>query len=312
MLNLSGRTFRVKPTAVTPYFDKVQFWLKRPLDHATKAELGRLVGGLYVSRRRAARFDSSFIQRIELKQPSEEALRWVASRDDAYINRAEITLDYCFNNGAERDDAFDHLDRHLVRGWHGRRQLIKKFNSDNGRLRKGGQTRYDAGRSAPNLIAFYKEGFSRITGELNCLHFEWRANGGKALRSAGISSPSDLVGFDYRRFWLPRLKLFEVEPIKLGRLLRKNGWRSRPAIESRVKLERRLGSIVINGSSTIQELVDQYRVYPVRRILKPISTRDWLPKGSLSREDLKFVAGAGGYRGNGRSSAYIRGEGLAA
>jgi hypothetical protein len=237
-------------------------------------------------------------------------LRWVASRDDAYINRAEITLDYCFNNGAERDDAFDHLDRHIVRGWHGRRQLIKKFNSDKGRLRKGGQTRYDAGRSAPNLLAFYKESFSRITGELNCLHFEWRANGGKALRSAGISSPSDLVGFDYRRFWLPRLKLFEVEPIKLGRLLRKNGWRSRPTIENRVKLENRLGSVVINGSSTIQELVDQYRAYPVRRILKPISTQAWLP-GKLRELSTDFVGRSGGYRGNGHSSAYIRDKDVA-
>ena len=115
-------------------------------------------------------------------------MAWVASRSDAFINQAEIALDYCFDIGADRDDAADFLDQRLIRRWHGKLQLIKKLYTDwQGRTRLSAQSRYDAGRWAPNSLVLYKEEeFSRITGELNCLHIEWRLCGGRALRSAGI------------------------------------------------------------------------------------------------------------------------------
>jgi len=219
MLLLPGRTFSVKPSAVHAYFDKIQFWLRQPLDRALQNQLRQAVGHLHVEDGRA-RFDPKLVQRGELKQPSEEALHWVANRDDACVNIAEMALDFVFDNAGDTDDAYDFLDHHLVRDWHGAKQAIRKHDND----QRG--TRYDAGRWAPNLIGLYREkDCCRVTGELYCLHLEWRANGAPALRRAGLKTSSDLVGFDHAKFWRRRLKLFEPpSPERLGRLVR-NGRR---------------------------------------------------------------------------------------
>jgi hypothetical protein len=38
-------------------------------------------------------------------------------------------------------------------------------------------SRYDPSRAAPQRIVVYSEKNSRVTGELNCLHLEWRLKG---------------------------------------------------------------------------------------------------------------------------------------
>ncbi len=110
-----------KPSATYAYFDKVQFWVRTPLNDATLGELrsecGR--GGLYVENR-PARFDARYRQRLELKQPNRTTMEWIARRDDALINGAEVAVDYVFKSSADRDDAWEFLDRHLVRSWHSR------------------------------------------------------------------------------------------------------------------------------------------------------------------------------------------------
>lgn len=110
--------------SVYGYFDKLQAWLQIP---ATKAELDELDrhcgrGGIYAENK-SARFGRRWRQRIELRQPSDMALRWIADRDDALINRAEMAVDIAFDNPADRDDARYWLDHHIVRRWHRETQL---------------------------------------------------------------------------------------------------------------------------------------------------------------------------------------------
>jgi hypothetical protein len=183
-----------EPIARYAYIDKIQFWVIDPLDQHTldllKAECGK--GGLFVTNKRA-RFDHRLRQRVQLRQPTENALRLLAQRNDVLINGVEIALDLIFKNWFERNRAIDFLHQHLVRPWHGKHQTIKvrrwQQAGDDGLI----QGRYDAGRSAPNMTVIYKEEVTRVTGELDCLHIEWRTKGVRATRAVGIKSASTLL-----------------------------------------------------------------------------------------------------------------------
>jgi hypothetical protein len=279
---------KIKPTGIYAYFDKIQFWVRSPLDRRTLAHLGRQCGrgGIHVDNR-SARFSAQYRQRIELRQPTAKALRWLARRDDALINRAEITVDYVFNNWADRDDAWAFLHRHLVRRWHGKKQEIRVYPAGGISSDKGGPggSRYDAGGSAPNKLVLYRESHTRVTGEVACLHLEWRAKGLKAVRAAGIKSGRDLLKFDHRQFWKKRLLLYSVEPERLGRLIRNraSGGRSRRSEikqtnRFRVNIDRRTGEVHVRARDTVQELIDQIGASSrVRRALVPISGETLLP-----------------------------------
>jgi hypothetical protein len=289
MIIIPRRTTPIKPTAREAYFDKVQFWVRTPLNDATLGELrsecGR--GGLYVENR-PARFDARYRQRLELKQPNRTTMEWIARRDDALINGAEVAVDYVFKSSADRDDAWEFLDRHLVRSWHhGKNQKISivKSHSDTDDNRSSG-TRYDAGRSAPNGIVLYKENHSRMTDEVNCLHLEWRLKGLKAVRRAGIKSGQDLLEFSHRQFWQKRLRLYDVDDRRrLGRLItnRAKGKKSRASkIEQtgryRVNIDGRTGEVHVRSCDTIQELLDKLRGIRSHRALVAISNEFLLPE----------------------------------
>jgi len=218
-----GRVAAIKPVSVHAYFDKIAFWVTKPLDISTKTKLRQHCGHVHIGNRRA-RFNRKFIQRIELKQPSESSLRAVAGLPSAYINQAEAALDLVFKSTRERDQGYEFLDYHLVRRWHGKRQQIRVVAGK-------AETRYDAGRYAANSIITYKENHSRVTGELDCIHIEWRAARRKAVRSIGITLARDAVRFDFHQFWQNRLLLFAAEPERIGRYLRnrRDGSRSRAA-----------------------------------------------------------------------------------
>jgi hypothetical protein len=214
-------------------------------------------------------------------------LQWLAQRHDALTNRAEIALDWVFKFRGHRDEVWEFLHRHLVRRWHGKKQEIRFYRpkaqtpvvADDGTV----GTRYDAGRWAPNVIASYREDHSRITGEVNCLHLEWRLTGVKAMRGAGIESGQDLLGFDHRQFWQKRLLLRNADQERLGRLIRNrvNGRKSR--ISSVKKsgdyfINSRTGGVYLRSRDTIQELIDEFgRTHRIHRALVPISNEVLLP-----------------------------------
>jgi hypothetical protein len=201
-----------KPRSVIPYFDKLQIWLQDPAADGdlVRAARGCGRGGLY-HEEKPARFDANFRQRIELRQPTEAGLLWVARHNDALMNRLEVALDYVFDCQSDRDTAFDFFHRYLVRRWHGKKQKIKLVRGcqkkHNGKRKASevvgeaeeAETRYDAARAANKTIS-YREGFSRATGELHCLHLEWHLNGVRSLRSAGIHSPEGRIAAGVLRF----------------------------------------------------------------------------------------------------------------
>jgi hypothetical protein len=140
------------------------------------------------------------------------------------------------------------------------------------------ETRYDAWR-APNKICFYRDKPCRLTGEIHCLHLEWHLNGLRAVRRAGIESGQDLVDFDHRSFWDPRLLLFDVDIERLGRLVRNQstGKKSR-ASGSNYFTDRRTGHTLMKSVDGIQELIDLYgSQLRVHRVLRRISNEALLP-----------------------------------
>ncbi len=256
---ISRGALPIKPNTIRCYFDRVAFWLPKPADHATfkKLKAGCGKGGIRVDDKHA-RF-GNFCQRIELRQPSEAALRILAHRRDALVNAVEFAADFIFDNPLVRDAALDFLHRSIVRKWHGRNQPISVNH---------GTTRYDAPRWARNKLVAYPEAHCRITGEVSAIiHLEWRSLAAHAVRQAGINAASDLLEFDHVKFWEDRLVFYDIDPERLGRLLRNaatNGKsRTSPTKELYpggwvVNLDRRAGHAMINGAGTIQEVIDRY------------------------------------------------------
>jgi hypothetical protein len=277
----------IEPAAIYAYFDKIQFWLLNPFDSKTLTWLRKQCGqgGLHVDNK-PAKFGARYRQRIELRQPSKEALSWLAERDDALINRVEIAVDYVFKSWAERDDFWLFLHRHSARRWHGKNQEIRliKSDSDAGDDVLGG-TRYDAGRWAPNGTVFYPEHHSRITGELHCLHLEWRLNRLKSVCAAGINSGGDLPAFNHRDFWKKRLLLYTVDPERLGRLNRNHllGKRNRGGPIGQIgRIDRQTGEVIVRAHHAVQELINTQRLYyRVHRALVSISNETLLPNSPV-------------------------------
>lgn len=261
------------PLSAVAYFDTVCAWLPRPARQAGLAELSLSCSHLHV-RTRSARFSKKYRQRIDLKQPTSEAIRWL-SRRSALINRVEVAVDYAFASAAERERAYDFLHQHATRRWHGQQQRV--FIHPGAR-----QTRYDAGRHSANSMVFYREPHSRMTGEVDVIHFEWRLNRLKAVCSAGISSARHMLTFDHRAFWQKRLRLLDVSEERLGRL-----WRNSASGRRRQKpdpQDARYGHLLIGCVRTehgwaVQDLIDEFRLpwFRLEYALQPLSIEAWLP-----------------------------------
>jgi hypothetical protein len=279
-----------EPIGIHPYFDKIQFWVREPLDQKVIGWLRKQCGkgGLAVANQ-SARFSARFRQRVELRQPSDQALRWLARRNDALINQAEITLDLVFKYRADVEEAWDFLHQHLARRWHGKNQGIRVVRSPQRGDDAGSEkSRYDAGRRAPNGLVLYDEDHSRVTGEPSCVHIEWRVRSLRAMRAAGIESGQDLPEFDHRAFWRKRLLLYAVDRRRLGRILRNRvtGKRRRtPEIHQSGQygydIERRTGGVWARSCETVQELIDDLKSLcriRIHRALLPIPNGSLLPE----------------------------------
>jgi len=279
-------------TSVYPYFDNLQVWLRRPIDRAKLKILRRQCRHLRV-RNKPTRFLGGYSQRLKFKGPGIGVLRWLASRDDALVNRIEISLDYVFDNWVDRTEAFEFMHHHFVRLWHGRRQQIRIRRASERykgweRVREIelGQTRYDTARRAPNCVGFCKEKHCRVTGELNNLHVEWRANGLKAVRATGIHRTADLLTFDHYEFWRRRLLLYKVDSERLGRMIRnkaKGTKRTKPEKTTSRRVmpfndDLRVGETIRIAYETAQQVAARFAPdLRVRRALTRIPNDAWLP-----------------------------------
>jgi hypothetical protein len=275
---------------VYSYVDKLTIWLKQPL---AKRQLAWLrgqcgTGGLHTLDQRA-RFDRSYVQRLQLNQPTHEAIQSLISLADSHLTYVEVALDWTFDDEEVRDAAFAFVVRHHVKRWH-RDQGIRFVK---------GVTRYTGPRSARTVLASYADRHCKISGELYCVHLEWRMRGVETLRRAGITCVADLLKLDHRRFWQDRLLMRDLHLRDLGRMynihVAGKGYRRGPWItfsgqnkQFAYDKDLRAGSLIVRALGSTQAVIDQYRKWfnvnqclcdiDVRHLLPPTHDYDYAPK----------------------------------
>jgi hypothetical protein len=286
------RTKNKPPTAIEKwdYFDKIAFWIPQlftePEVTFIKAQCGP--GGTDIDRpSHRARFDPRLIKRIETRQPGGDLLAFLATVDGLLLNMVEFTLDLIFDTEEDRDRAFDFIDRHHVKKAH------------RGNVRYFKETRYSDRRWAPSNFVAYRPAFAKTTGELHCLHLEWRVCGVEALRRIGIHGINDLIEFDARAHWQSWLRLRTFDFAQLGRTHSTGGLRKRSNETHRnsriitprkprtyitrrgfeYHTDRRLGQVLFRNAETVQGVIDaaNKRKIPVTRCLVEIDNSEWLP-----------------------------------
>lgn len=191
----------IRPDGIYAYIDRVHVWLKKPLPRAALDRLKRECPRLYEGDK-PKRWDARYLQQLQFPQPTEKLLRMLGKLDGIVFNYAEVALDWTFNSQFECYQADDFVRSYHVKLWHGE-QDIKVYYA----------TRYTGKRSAANKLVNYADKACRITGELHCLHLEWRFNGSRALQRAGINSVGDLLRLNHHEFWQQRLlmRVFDLK-----------------------------------------------------------------------------------------------------
>ncbi|QPC43880.1 hypothetical protein HW532_15000 [Kaustia mangrovi] len=282
VLNLFRRADGIQPTGVHAYFDKVTVWLKRPVNDSERTWLEGQCGsgGLHVQEG-PAHFNPALVQRLQLRQPTREALEWLAKRNDVHLNLVEWGLDWVFNNEGDRDEAWAFLCRYHVKSHH--RQQGVRFVA--------GNTRYTGPRRAPQVFVCYRDLPCRVTGELYCVHLEWRIKGAQTLRRLDLDSIDRVLRKGHRGFWLNQLTFYELVHDDLGR--RYHNWALRhrqhrpiyrPCIAEwpngfRYYLDRRAGGTLARALGSTQAVVDEYGSrFNIRRSLFSIDIGRLLPE----------------------------------
>jgi hypothetical protein len=155
---------------------------------------------------------------ISIELPPRKAVEYLATIDGVEQRLVEIALDTI----ARPDDCLNPwtaIGMCICQPQSGKREL----NSFTGKSTKpehewskgcmgasptlytGGRKKDENGRYIDrgryHHIAAYADLLCHATNEDNCIHVEWRYSGSKFLRSIGISSPADLLAFDFEAYW---------------------------------------------------------------------------------------------------------------
>jgi hypothetical protein len=265
----------VVPTAIYPYFDKLQLWLPQPLPKTELKRLRSYCGNLH-DWNKPAGFNPSFRQRLQLNQPKPDALRMLANLSGLHLNYLEVALDWIFDNEFECAEAFDFLGRYHVKKYH-RNQGIRYVE---------GTTRYTGPRGAPNMLAIYNDRHCKLTGEVFCCHLDWRICGNAALERAGIATVADLVDLDHREFWRQRLLLYAVNLRDLGRrhfnhvngTKRRQNWSILYGSSLLYDFDKATGAMVCNYfDGKTQNVLDHFGSSTFRDSLIPLDVNHLLP-----------------------------------
>lgn len=193
------------PDKIIHFPDTLGLWLRSSLDDAALAELRAMCGGKLRVENRPARFDPEMIQRIVPRQPSPEAIKGMARRNDVHLNAAEIARDLIYASEEARDAAYRfHISFALRKGRQNQTARVC-LGSD------GMTTFYTGPRKAHSISVAYSTR-SKITKDKYALHQEERAKTKEALRRLGIRSLQDLLAFDYQAFWEKHLQFWRVKP----------------------------------------------------------------------------------------------------
>jgi hypothetical protein len=281
MRKLSDPSWDVRPSNVFAYTDRVIVWLKEPLSNSQLRRMRPQCDHLRVDSSR--NLYPEYKQQLVITRPRPDLLALLAARTDARVTYLEIALDWIFDDEDQKQRASTFLRDHILKPYQrGQLRVVNKTADQLGTL-------YSGSRRTVNNLVNYDDKPCRITGEVDCVHTEWRLRE-VALRRIGIWSIDDVLRIDLRRFWADRLRLFTVDPNKLG--LRYNNWekgtrRKRPWIErfgrGRIEYHRdlRMGHQLLRHWRTVSEIMRIYRPhFDVRACLNPINIENLLPRNS--------------------------------
>jgi hypothetical protein len=130
----------------------------------------------------------------------------------------------------------------------------------------------------------YADKPSRTTGELYCLHLEWRMRRRQNLKRAGIVNVADLLKLDHRAFWEKRLLLAAFDLRKLGRMHRNYVRRipGRTWVTSFGRMpydhDLRFGRLISFVTGSTQGVLDEFAPkFRVRDCLIPLDVQHLLP-----------------------------------
>src|ERR1700722_6076169 len=128
MRNLWALAEGINPSGTFAYFDKLQLWLKRPLSLSDLNCIANQCRGPLHVYNQPAKFDRSYRQRLQLKQPSHEALQLLSMLDDVHPNAAEFANDWTFHDATSCDEAYEFVREHHIKRWH-RQQGVRFANT---------------------------------------------------------------------------------------------------------------------------------------------------------------------------------------
>jgi len=284
------------------YFDKVQVWLQVNITRKQEQILGSLCRpkpGRNLKRARAIKkrmsFHPEYRCRVHLFCPTREAIEYLIQLNQGnpvIINGLELACDWA---GIDHRAAHEFLHKHMVRKYR-RGQEVKL-------IMKKSEARYDGAPRKRSLTVLYLDDCCRTTGELDCLHFEWKLKTRALVQSIGVNKLEDLISFDHVRFWRERfsryLAFYRVNYERLGRLVRNRATGSRTqkpqyyerqcgAFRYRVNLDSRLGFALACQHDDVQSLIACYGMSTLHPSLEPVAV---LVQG-INYTDVSLVSGA--------------------
>jgi hypothetical protein len=213
---ITGIPATVKPSAIYWYFDKVHYWLPKPLDHRQLAALRQECrGGLYYQTQPCP-FDYRLRQYLDLWQPKDAALHMLAQRDGALVNYVEPACDFTFGDYRAPQWWGEFFADHHLQDHHRASMGVEAYPDGGMSTRPTRKGRPRRGRWHHH----YSHRECRITGELDCFHFETRHQGLAACRKIGIHSAADLPSFDFEAHFAEPLKFYQVDAERMGRFHR--------------------------------------------------------------------------------------------
>jgi len=262
--------------AGSPYYytDRLTVWLSQPLTPGELRRLRNLCDYVHIFDGDMPR-NPKWRQRLQLVRPSLECLlrlQRIEAGQGILINYVELARDEVCQSPEALRSLYALRRTHEIRLWHPKTQKGYVFAGEAG-------TTYDASRRKHRQLVRYKEPYCRITGELDCLHSEFRLRGTASVRRAGIHCIRDLINFNHEQWWRTKTKLVAVDLERLGKryhntMNRTKLKRSRVVVSRcgrfRFNLDRRLGTIlwvtVGRCRNTMQGLLDLFRG---TRLLEP-------------------------------------------
>jgi hypothetical protein len=147
---------------------------------------------------------------ISISTPSIEAITFLTSIPAVNPFYVEIALDIITDSDLEARNLHWAIEQCIVQPWAGNRNICNYLGTTYTGQRQPGPHDH---------MAIYSDEPSRATGELNCVHIEWRYQGRKRLFKIGIEEPGDLPAFDFNQYWRSHLPLHFLDLERYGRWL---------------------------------------------------------------------------------------------